>query len=183
MELNKILLDKVKIVNMNSFSILNIKELSRIYKKIFEGAPWNEKWTLEESEKVILRYKNLVKENKGLFQTIFFKSKIIGFGVFLKNYNLDIITKKQEKVIYTNIVYDADFGIIPKFQNKGLGKLFMYARLNLLQNNSISEYYLRTINSQAIHLAKYIGSVKYIGKFNKETYENRYCYKVKIYGK
>ncbi len=159
-----------------------VEAFALAYKQAFEGKPWGEEWPMDKACTTIKRYIEDVKKGKS-FITLLSpednEKEIIGFSIMYSNYLIDIIGENGKPFKYQGY-YLSEFGIIPEYQKKGLGKILLKSVLQKLLKDGVVRYTFRTINDIMVKLSKKYSEVSIIGKLERDIYPDRFyrCCKI-----
>jgi hypothetical protein len=159
--------------------------LFQLYKEIFEGPPWFEKWDVKNVEELFWNE----CEYKG-FQGVCLEKdgKICGFswGFLLPNVNTEGIYFSDIKKMFENkgldaekIFYGAETGIVPILQGEGLGKIIVQERFKLIKRSNVNWVCFRTINPAMIKINQELFQ-EVIKDFCDPKYPERIWWRVKV---
>ncbi len=122
-----------------------IVQFIRVYKKVFGGKPYNEKWTFKE----IMDEIKLIQEKHGRILVFYQNGKLLGFVTYR-----ELIKDEHPSISYPkgeDVGYISDIGVLEEHRNRGIGTLlfekclenmiadgFTIALMRTLKNGSMS---------------------------------------------
>lgn len=140
----------------------NIEKVARLYVNIFNGPPWYENWNVSTSEKVI---RDALQKFSFIGKCCVIKSNNVedlvafSWGYMIPDKDsptvkFSEVSKLLRKLNYSpeEIFYGAESGVLPQFQNLGIGTKTMYNRLLRAKELGFRYVAFRTINEQVIDI-------------------------------
>ena len=112
------------------FSMSDLQKCSDLYVRVFNGEPWNEKWTNDTAHARLLEF---VENKRFLGYTLWESDELIG-AIFC-----------HVKTFYSgNEIFIEEMWISPDYQRKGCGKLLMDGVEKYAKENGITSIALLT---------------------------------------
>mgnify|MGYP002733594359 CR=1 FL=1 len=115
---------------VNTLSLENINECTKLYVDVFNGEPWNDGWKEADAKE---RLTELFNHQRFLGIGIYNNKELIGFS-------LGYI----ERWLHSSHFYLNEMCIKATFQGKGIGSILISALEEYCMKNNISDIYLLT---------------------------------------
>jgi ribosomal protein S18 acetylase RimI-like enzyme len=117
------------------------------YQTVFADAPYHERITAEEAEGV---YRRLVSVPENIFLIVVRNDEeLVAFGVAIPlRYKADVSRALSGLVPVHHGFYLAELGVLKQWRDRGLGRLLIQWRLNLIDRTRYSQVLLRVAASR-----------------------------------